>query len=327
MLQVFGIQAVTESVYKSMLERPTADTADIARLVGISVPQVKAELDLLADLMLVEVSAGSRPFQAIPPEQAIEVLIGREEARLAERQRQVSEARDDLSSLVESFVASRTQTDAQGLVEQIDDPRVVTSRLFQLTQAARERVSFMLPGHALPPAAIEPSARLDDELLARGIPLRVVVTDASLEAVHWREHLTRQVALGVQARSHPAPPHRIVIVDGDVAILPRAGSPGALVVHGPDLVAPTTALFDAIWQAAIPLVPDSAGTGDGEFSDARVRQVVALLAAGQKDEAIARRLNVSVRTVRRLVSAALSALHAESRFEAGVLAVKRGWVV
>ena len=32
------------------------------------------------------------------------------------------------------------------------------------------------------------------------------------------------------------------------------------------------------------------------------------------------------RTVRRLVSAALTALHAESRFEAGVLAVRRGWV-
>ncbi|TQM64726.1 helix-turn-helix transcriptional regulator [Humibacillus xanthopallidus] len=327
MLEVFGIQSVTESVYRSMLERPSADTTEIARIVGISVPQVKAELDLLADLMLVEVGAGTRPFQAIPPEQAIAVLIGREEARLAERQRQVSEAREDLTALVESFVTSRTQTDTQGRVEVIDDPRVVTSRLFQLTQGAHERVSFMLPGHALPPAAIAPSARLDDELLARGIPLRVVVTDASLDTPHWRDHLARQVVLGVQARSHPAPPHRMVIVDGDVAILPRDESSGALVVHGCDLVAPTAALFDEIWQAAIPLVPDTAGAPEGEFSDARVRQVVALLAQGQKDEAIARRLNVSVRTVRRLVSAALSALHAESRFEAGVLAVKRGWVV
>lgn len=325
MLEVFGVQALTESVYRAMLEHPTADTAAIASEVDVSVDEVRAELDLLADLMLVEVGVGASPFQAIPPEQAIAVLVAREEARLAERQRQVTEARDDMSALVESFVTSRTQQGSDGLVEQIDDPRVVTSRLFQLTRAARERVSFMLPGEALPPEAIGPSARLDGELLARGIPLRVVVSDASLERTHWRDHLCCQVQRGVQARSHPAPPQRLVIVDGDVAILPRDGSAGAIVVHGPDLVGPTAALFDTMWHDAIPIVMDAQVT-ESEFSDARVRQVVALLAQGQKDEAIARRLQVSVRTVRRLVSAALTALHAESRFEAGVLAVKRGWV-
>lgn len=325
MLEVFGVQALTESVYRAMLEHPTADTAAIASEVDVSVDEVRAELDLLADLMLVEVGVGASPFQAIPPEQAIAVLVAREEARLAERQRQVTEARDDMSALVESFVTSRTQQGSDGLVEQIDDPRVVTSRLFQLTRAARERVSFMLPGEALPPEAIGPSARLDGELLARGIPLRVVVSDASLERTHWRDHLCGQVQRGVQARSHPAPPQRLVIVDGDVAILPRDGSAGAIVVHGPDLVGPTAALFDTMWHDAIPIVMDAQVT-ESEFSDARVRQVVALLAQGQKDEAIARRLQVSVRTVRRLVSAALTALHAESRFEAGVLAVKRGWV-
>ena len=325
MLEVFGVQALTESVYRAMLEHPTADTAAIASEVDVSVDEVRAELDLLADLMLVEVGVGASPFQAIPPEQAIAVLVAREEARLAERQRQVTEARDDMSALVESFVTSRTQQGSDGLVEQIDDPRVVTSRLFQLTRAARERVSFMLPGEALPPEAIGPSARLDGELLARGIPLRVVVSDASLERTHWRDHLCGQVQRGVQARSHPAPPQRLVIVDGDVAILPRDGSAGAIVVHGPDLVGPTAALFDTMWHDAIPIVMDAQVT-ESEFSDARVRQVVALLAQGQKDEAIARRLQVSVRTVRRLVSAALTALHAESRFEAGLLAVKRGWV-
>jgi DNA-binding CsgD family transcriptional regulator len=325
MLGVFGVEALTESVYRAMLEHPTADLTTIADDVDVSVEQVRAELDLLADLMLVEVGAGASSFQAIPPEQAIAVLVAREEERLAERQRQVAEARDDMSALVESFVTSRTLQGSDGLVEQIDDPRVVTSRLFQLTRAARDRVSFMLPGDALPPEAIGPSARLDDELLARGIPLRVVVSDASLERTHWRDHLCGQVQQGVQARSHPAPPQRLVIVDGRVAILPRDRSAGAMVVHGSDLVAPTAALFDAVWHEAIPIVTDGQAT-ESEFSDARVRQVVALLAQGQKDEAIARRLQVSVRTVRRLVSAALTALHAESRFEAGVLAVRRGWV-
>ena len=62
-------------------------------------------------------------------------------------------------------------------------------------------------------------------------------------------------------------------------------------MHGPDLVGPTAALFDTIWHDAIPIVMDAQVT-ESEFSDARVRQVVALLAQGQKDEAIARRLQV-----------------------------------
>ena len=57
-----------------------------------------------------------------------------------------------------------------------------------------------------------------------------------------------------------------------------------------------------------------------------MREVVTLLARGLKDDAIARRLGVSVRTVRRLISATIDDLQADSRFQAGVVAVQRGWV-
>ena len=232
--------------------------------------------------MLVEVGAGARPFQAIPPEQAIQVLIAREEASLAERQRQVSEARDDLGSLVESFVASRTQLNSEGLVWRMDN-RGSSLRACPAARAARERVSFLLPGDALPPEAIGPvraarrrAARPRHPLAGRRRGGR------SSKRTHWREHLVGQVTRGVQGRSHPAPPHRLVIVDGDVAILPRDRSSGALVVHGPDLRSPTTALFDAIWQASIPVVSAEGVTCESEFSDAQIRQVVALLALGSR---------------------------------------------
>ena len=50
------------------------------------------------------------------------------------------------------------------------------------------------------------------------------------------------------------------------------------------------------------------------------------LAAGAQDEQIARRLGVSLRTVRRRVADLMSELGAESRFQAGVEASKRGWI-
>ena len=327
MLQMFGVLPRTEAVYRAMLDHPLADVAQLARLLAVSEETVSSELDELAELMLIETARQDPDSHvAIPPEQAIEALIAREEERIAAAQREMTKARGDLPGFVNSFVESRSRRDDRGLVELIDDARVVTSRLFQLTRSARDRVCFMLPGPALPVEAIGPSARLDDELLSRRVPLRIIVTESSLAVAHWREHLLTQAARGAQVRHHPAPPMRLVIVDDEVGILPRAGSPGATVAHGPDLVAPVAGLFDQIWEDALPLAAAPEGALEPQITEARIRQVVALLAQGQKDEAIARRLGVSVRTVRRFVSAAVSSLQAQSRFQAGVLAVKRGWV-
>ncbi|WP_238430957.1 LuxR C-terminal-related transcriptional regulator [Frankia nepalensis] len=51
-----------------------------------------------------------------------------------------------------------------------------------------------------------------------------------------------------------------------------------------------------------------------------------LLADGAKDEAAARSLGVSVRTVRRMVADLMRRLDARSRFQAGILAKHRGWL-
>lgn len=51
-----------------------------------------------------------------------------------------------------------------------------------------------------------------------------------------------------------------------------------------------------------------------------------LLAAGLTDEAVARRLDVSVRTLRRVTADLMERLEARSRFQAGYLAATRGWL-
>ena len=48
--------------------------------------------------------------------------------------------------------------------------------------------------------------------------------------------------------------------------------------------------------------------------------------AGAQDEQIARRLDVSLRTVRRRVADLLTELGADTRFQAGVEANRRGWI-
>ena len=83
------------------------------------------------------------------------------------------------------------------------------------------------------------------------------------------------------------------------------------------LVEAFTALFDLAWSTGLP-VPDAASTSESD------RRLLALLARGYKDEAIARYLGWGVRTVRRRVSALMDAFGADTRFQLGVAAQQRG---
>ena len=51
-----------------------------------------------------------------------------------------------------------------------------------------------------------------------------------------------------------------------------------------------------------------------------------MLAAGDKDEAIARKLRISPRTVRRVISSLMIECGADSRFQLAIAAVRLGWL-
>lgn len=326
MLELFGVQENTERVYRAMLADPQAGVAEIALELGLSDAAVSAELDRLAELLLVEPNpSGGTRYRALAPDLAIEELISRQENLLSELQQQLTRSRSQVTAYVQSYVESRIRRDDLGMVEVIDDNTVVNSRLYQLVRTATRSCATVVPGPGLPEALLDASARLDEELLERSVSTRVLVEQGSLANDHWAAHLAQQVARGVQVRAHPAPGFSIIVVDLEKAVVPRHGSAGGLILHGRDLVAPVAALIDELWADANPIdVPTEDSRED--FSEARLRQVVLLLAQGHKDESIARKLGLSVRTVRRLVSAAITALQADSRFHAGVEAVRRGWV-
>ena len=69
----------------------------------------------------------------------------------------------------------------------------------------------------------------------------------------------------------------------------------------------------------------SRSTGQIGLRDQR-RLLLAELADGVKDEQIARNLDLSLRTVRRRVASLMSELGVDTRFQAGVEAVRRGWL-
>ena len=139
-------------------------------------------------------------------------------------------------------------------------------------------------------------------------------------------HLRSIVAAGGLVRvTSSTLPHETMIVDGRIAVLAGTGA-GATrdfsVGTVPDVVHNVRSLVLGAWQAATPLADHLAASPPhlGEQGLTILRS----LSAGQKDEAAARQLGLSVRTYRRRVAELMDALGASSRFQAGVRARELG---
>ena len=138
--------------------------------------------------------------------------------------------------------------------------------------------------------------------------------------------MQRLVAAGEEARVLPGLPLKLVIVDRHTALLPLtldSALAQTAVIHRSTLLDAMVNLFEIYWERALPL--DERGpAGDG--LSGQDREILGLLVAGAKDEVIARQLGVGVRTLRRRMQHLMATLDAETRFQAGMQASRRGWV-
>ncbi len=130
---------------------------------------------------------------------------------------------------------------------------------------------------------------------------------------------------GSELRVSRGPVRGVLLVDGEVALVRRApgtADPVASVIRSPVLVPALEALFGGAWAHAAP-VPGPARPAGGLPPDL-ARRILGQLCSGTTDIQAARRLGISLRTYRRRVASLMEDLGAESRFQAGALAVEAG---
>jgi DNA-binding CsgD family transcriptional regulator len=186
------------------------------------------------------------------------------------------------------------------------------------------------------------------ETVCRGVRYRIVVPDAARAHRRLANRLTALASAGAEVRTVPEVPGDALVIDGSAVVLPVDGSAagsgigsavgtgvgsavGSAVFRLPSVVATTAELFERIWLTATPLIPAEPTAGapalDECTLDDRERELLSLLSAGSTDESAAARLGVSVRTVRRMMADLMHRLGARSRFQAGVKAAGRGWLM
>ncbi|MFC9328294.1 DUF6879 family protein [Kitasatospora sp. NPDC057015] len=185
--------------------------------------------------------------------------------------------------------------------------------------------------------------------LSGGVRVRALL-DSIPDAARAGQLLAARPRTGAtEVRSSPGLPQEILLVDDRIALVPQAapeGEPAVAILREPAAVRLARLLFETAWSAALPAerytpptpctpsapplptvgaeepVDDSSTDPDNLADDPLKLQILQLLAAGAKDESIARRTGVSLRTCRRHIAAILLALNAESRFQAGANAFR-----
>ena len=198
----------------------------------------------------------------------------------------------------------------------------VPALIAQWIREKRGDLCFLRPDQWRLPSESEMAVSVGNAVRERRRVRAIYPARAMSEAPHM---LRMRAEIGEEIRVVPSVLTRMVIVGPRRAILPEplgTGSGRRIVLRQASLVGVLQAYFDELWETASRV--DARGDRLAQHDHRRL--LLAELADGVKDEQIARNLHVSLRTVRRRVASLMTELGVDTRFQAGVEAVRRGWL-
>lgn len=289
-------------------EGPTTDSVDT--LIALHLVQWNKETDVLA---VVNPQVAAAAVGAVRAEEIRRLHITSEQAR---------SSIEDLQGVFDSTCGNSLK---EVLIESVTDLRLVRSLLSHAASCCVKEVLTTQPD-ALAESFLDDSRSRDLALLERGVRVRTVYPHTVLSHPAVQQYFKVMQEAGSEIRTAPGITERLVIFDREVAFLgdSRTSEQGAVVIREPAVVDYLYRSLEQTWRLAKPFVYTRVGYG--QTVDDIKSSIVQFMAAGAKDEVVARRMNMSIRTCRRHIAELVSELGAESRFQAGALAAAQGLI-
>ncbi|MFD9124690.1 LuxR C-terminal-related transcriptional regulator [Kitasatospora sp. NPDC059571] len=318
------MNALTESVYRTLLGEPDWGVERIAAELHLSEAEVRGALDELLELTLLRPAADSSALRAVSPEVGLTRLLARNQNQLLFRQQQLESARTAIAAISAEYVDRRPDDE---MVLRLDSLEAVRDRLEELAATATEECLSLMRGGAVRPDSIQAGKHPNQLALERGVVIRSIFQDSFRNDPDTLRYARWLADLGGLTRTVPLLPMRLVIVDRSIALVPTDpvdGRRGALELHGAALIQPLCALFDELWRSGADF-GQPAPRDDQDLTGSE-RALLQLLGQGHTDESAGRKLGLSLRTVRRMMQDLMNRLGAESRFQAGAQAARKDWL-
>ena len=321
-LSALGLDRRAEHLYFRLVPVSGHTVVGVAQLVQSRPDQLLRDMSPLLERGLAV--ADDERLVVPPLAEALSELVLRE-ARLAAAS---ATTLAELSSAVPHLVAAATRPDQHDLadVRPLDGELSSGGNPLELLQlmlrTSRGDMLWLRPDAWAMPRESRVSELLA-EAMATGRRSRAIYPARALTEAP--EALRTRARLGEQVRIVSEVPTRMFIFGDSHAVLPEplgfADEP-RVHVRQRSIVAALTLGFELLWSRATP-VPD---LEDGNAQSEGRRFILEQLMAGATDEVIARKLGIGLRTVRRRIAELMTELGVDTRFQAGVEAVRRGWV-
>ncbi len=321
-LTALGLTPEDERRYQQLLPLSGGPLADVATVLGTTSERLPDELASLLASGLVSLRDDRLSVPALPA--LVSQLID-EQAETASRAR---ERLRELSQAIPFLVAASFQPgpgqmeDLGGLDGELSAGGNALALLTDLIETSKGDLLWWRPDAWRMPRESAISVVVG-RAVASGRRSRAIYPVRALHEAP--EVLQARARQGEQVRVIDEMPTRMLVIRGTHAVLPEplgfADEP-RLLVRQPALVEALTLLFEAYWDQASALPDLDVRRPRVDIRGNLLRQ----LGAGAKDEQIARTLGLSLRTVRRRVAELMIELGVDTRFQAGVEAVRRGWL-
>jgi len=320
-LSVFQISANAEELYRRILRSGPSRLAPYATELGWSLGHATEALESLMNAGLVRETPDGLVLVE-HPRLALERLVGDEEAKLELRHRELAEVRSSIAN----FTAEHRAAGAPGgwavtqPAREVVSPQMAASMvehtLRNTTGPFRISIRSLETGFGREDVA----KRAGQTALVGGRERRAIYPLKALEDPAGRRLAQSWAGIGEEQRVSESPPSQFAIFGDEVVLAAatwRSTESDYVYIRDPMLIAAFAAVFDFAWERALPMPGVTSDVAEGQ-------QLLTLLSVGFKDEAIARYLGWGLRTVRRRVATMMNEYGADTRFQLGAAAQRRG---
>lgn len=325
LLAPLGLDASADHLYRFLLRHSGGRLDDLVHTTGRSPAALERDLAPLRAAGLVRVVRGR--VVPVDPGDALPALIAEEAHRLDQQEESLRALHDAVDVLRAEHERPPEEPSVPLVGETLEGADLVAAYVTLIERGAGT-LRWLRPavgtGRVDDPGvrAVEAAAIAAGE---RGRRSQAIYPARVLQQAP--DELRRRAAYGEEIRVIAAVPSRLAILGDAGVIIPAvwgAETGSRTVVRGPGLVRLAELAFRGLWERALP-IPGL----EPRRTDRRARERTLLLeqlAGGAKDEQIARDLGLGLRTVRRRVAEVMEELDVETRFQAGMEAVRRGWL-
>lgn len=309
-LQVLGIGSEGESLYRQVLRAPGLLLAAYAGRLGWTGSEAEQALEQLRRRRLVRVNDLGE-LQADHPRAALERVLSAEEAQLATRRQDLARLRDAVDGYAADHRVGQQDSHHVDPIREHVDPESLATMHEHLAVSTDGPIRVAHQGGVADPDALPVVRRLLTQgREQRGVYLSDLVEQSPDVVDAWAD-------AGETQRLSSTVPSAFVCFGTQAALATTEWGKDTgehLVLRDPVVVQAFIELFERLWSAGAPV--DQSGQGD--------EQLVELMRQGLKDEAIARLLGISLRTVRRRVARLMEDHSVATRFQLALRLADRG---